>query len=304
MSHSWSMAEDVQLCVSYCRQSVDPITGKNQKIENLWKKIHIDFYNNWESNVNQPMAELRSQVSLASRFCKLKANLACWGSCLSYAERNKESGCNLQDEIRKAQVMYISKKKKEFIHFPCWDVVKDHQTFAHTETSTPQTYANNDPSETFTPSTNEADQNVSIEDLNFSTPEFDHINSSSPVRPPGVKAAKEAKRKGVQVASKRRDDALEAMAKNQANYIAWQMKKGDEEVLIQKDAVRLKRMDDEKKIMETSTEHMTPLSKKYFTKRKAQIMQQYDDDDDIPRTSREFDNCYRPNRNINFDNLE
>lgn len=88
--------------------------------------------------------------------------------------------------------MYVSKKKKEFIHFPCWEVVKDHQTFAHTESSTPRTYA---PSETFTPSTNEAEQNVSIEDLNFSTPDTDHTNSSSPVRPPGVKAAKEAKKK-------------------------------------------------------------------------------------------------------------
>lgn len=99
MSHSWSMAEDVQLCVSYCRQSVDPISGNKQKIDNLWKKIHIDYYNNLEPNVNQRMAESRSQVSLAARFCKLKANLVYWGSCLAYAQRNKESGCNLQDEV-------------------------------------------------------------------------------------------------------------------------------------------------------------------------------------------------------------
>ncbi|KAL9667939.1 hypothetical protein QQ045_002309 [Rhodiola kirilowii] len=68
--------------------------------------------------------DARSQSALQSRFAKLKSNLVLWSSCISYARRNPQSGCNLQDEIRKAQVLNVAKKKKTFIHFDCWEQVK------------------------------------------------------------------------------------------------------------------------------------------------------------------------------------
>ncbi|KAL9682655.1 hypothetical protein QQ045_014459 [Rhodiola kirilowii] len=98
MCSNWYMSEDVQLCISYCRQSVDPISGSRQKVNKLWEKIHLDFHDGWLLGGNQPRAEARSQAALASCFAKLKPMLVYWGSCLSYAERNRESGCNMQDE--------------------------------------------------------------------------------------------------------------------------------------------------------------------------------------------------------------
>ncbi|KAL9660623.1 hypothetical protein QQ045_025440 [Rhodiola kirilowii] len=125
------MSEDVQLCIAYCRQSVDPISGARQKVDKLWDKVPTDFQANWVMGEDEIITtDPRSQSALQSRFAKLKPNLVIWDSCISYARINPESGCNLQDEIRKAQVLYVAKKKKTFIHFDCWEQVKNHQTFA------------------------------------------------------------------------------------------------------------------------------------------------------------------------------
>ncbi|CAM8975451.1 unnamed protein product [Rhodiola kirilowii] len=272
MSSNWSMSEDVQLCISYCRQSVDPISGSKQKVDKLWEKIHLDFHDGWLLGGNQPRAEARSQAALASHFAKLKPMLVYWGSYLSYAERNRESGCNMQDEIRKAQTMYISKKNKEFKHFACWEEVKAHQTFARIETSTPPTYtyeANADINEVLV---NEVPPSLSIDDLTFSTPESYTGGSSSPVRPPGVKAAKEARRKGKYAATKstqRRDDVLETMANNQKEHMNWQREQAKRAQQIQQDAINVRKLEEDTKIMQMNTEMMTPTSKRYFSKRKA-----------------------------------
>ncbi|KAL9688888.1 hypothetical protein QQ045_033314 [Rhodiola kirilowii] len=111
MSSNWSMSEDVQLCISYCRQSIDPITGTRQKVDKLWKKVHTDFQANWVMGEDEIITiDPRSHSALQSRFAKLKPNLVLWSSCISYARRNPESGCILQDEIRKAQVLYVAKR--------------------------------------------------------------------------------------------------------------------------------------------------------------------------------------------------
>ncbi|CAM8905064.1 unnamed protein product [Rhodiola kirilowii] len=292
------MAEDVQLCISYCRQSVDPITGRSQKIDKLWEKIHNDFHQNWISGGNQPRAEPRSQVALASRFAKLKPNLVFWSSCIAFARRNPESGCNLQDEIRKAQTKYFS-KKKEFIHFPCWEEVKDHQTFGMTETSTPPTYNYHaSPLHDELP-TNEVPTQMRFDDQTFSTPNTNSEISLSPSRPVGVKAAKEARRKGKQTMTStiKRDAALEKLANTQEAFMNWQQKEDQEDKEMQKNFLNLRKLEEETKIMQMNTEVMTPMSKRYFSKRKAAILQSYEEEN-VGDTVGEFSNCYRP---LNFD---
>ncbi|KAL9679994.1 hypothetical protein QQ045_017865 [Rhodiola kirilowii] len=124
MSSNWCKSEDVQLCIFYCRQSLDPITGAKQKVDKLWEKVDTDFHSNCVRGEDEIMTtNFRSKTVIQSRFAKLKPNLVYWGSCIAYARRNPESGCNLQDEIRKEQVRYVAKNKKIFIHFDCWEQV-------------------------------------------------------------------------------------------------------------------------------------------------------------------------------------
>ncbi|KAL9689372.1 hypothetical protein QQ045_009757 [Rhodiola kirilowii] len=113
------MSEDVQLYISYCRQSVDPIFGAKQKVDKLWEKVHTDFKANWVMGEAEIITtDSRSQSALQSRFAKLKPNLVLWGSCISYAIRNPESGCNLQDEeetkIMQMNTDVITPKSKRY----------------------------------------------------------------------------------------------------------------------------------------------------------------------------------------------
>lgn len=99
MATNWLDSEDLQLCISYCRQTVDSIAGGKQKKGQLWSKIFADYHANWVMGVGETRTEPRTQVALSSRFGKLKPELKLWGSCLAYARRCPESGGNLQDEV-------------------------------------------------------------------------------------------------------------------------------------------------------------------------------------------------------------
>lgn len=69
------MYEDMQLCVSYCRQFIDLVFGNKQNIDNLWEKIHIDFQVNWVMG-SDDIIVMRpgSQTALSTQFGKLKKN--------------------------------------------------------------------------------------------------------------------------------------------------------------------------------------------------------------------------------------
>ncbi|CAM8909380.1 unnamed protein product [Rhodiola kirilowii] len=318
MSTNWSNSEDVQLCISYCRQSVDPITGRWQKVDKLWEKIHIDFQQNWVRGEHEVRTIERSQAALASRFAKLKPILVFWGSCLSYARRNSESGCNLQDELRKAQTMYVAKKKKTFTHFECWEQVKEHQPFTTVETNTPPAYLYEANPVFEELHTSEALPNPSIEEQVFTTPESNPVSPSSPIRPLGVKAAKEARRKGKNVANKSHNEALMSLAESQKQYLNGNQQKMDEDGQRQQQFLDLKQkqmeddremqlrefnlrqMEENTKIVQMNTDIMTPKSKRYFSKRKAAILRQYEEEEDNNDlgASEDFSNCYRP-QNLN-----
>ncbi|KAL6142377.1 hypothetical protein ACLB2K_060659 [Fragaria x ananassa] len=187
-----------------------------QKSDKLWEKIYADFRENWEMVPNESRPEPRSQTAASSRFTKLKPTFKAWGAALAYARRNLQSGSNLQDERRKAQSWYVAKMKKEFTRFECWEVVKNHPTFREVSTSTPPfSYSDTASTPLVSPMPPTFDVD---EDEGIPTPQSNLEGSSSPVRPIGVKAAKEAKRKGKKVmtsSNEARDEALKSIAENQ-----------------------------------------------------------------------------------------
>ncbi|KAL9682252.1 hypothetical protein QQ045_014047 [Rhodiola kirilowii] len=180
MSTNWSMPKDVQLCISYYRQSVDPITGTRQKVDKLWEKVDTDFQANWVRGEDEIITtNFRSKTALQSRFAKLKPNLVLWSSCIAYARRNPESGCNLQNGQIPPSYTYQARS-----------VVEEEHTL-----DVPPT-----------PSTEVSE---------FSTPESNPGSSTSPIRPPGVKAAKEARRKYKKVTNPLTNEALMTIVENQ-----------------------------------------------------------------------------------------
>ena len=127
--------------------------------------------------------------------------------------------------------------------------MKDHPTFAKVETSTPPNYQFTQPSYHGTPSLSEVPPIFNLDDdanayppqdmqfgtpqsmncgtpqnMNYGTPQSVATGSSSPVRPMGVKVAKEAKRKGKRAVTQdndARDAALASIAANKKMQVEW-----------------------------------------------------------------------------------
>ncbi|KAL6202161.1 hypothetical protein ACLB2K_025871 [Fragaria x ananassa] len=99
MGSGWLPSEELQLCVSWVRQSTCIITGRYQCKDNLWKKVYEDYAKNWCGNPEDPHQGPRSKCALESHFPRLKKMLKKWHTALSKARSRAASGTNLVDEI-------------------------------------------------------------------------------------------------------------------------------------------------------------------------------------------------------------
>lgn len=203
---------------------------------------------------------------------------------------------------------YVLRKKKTFTHFECWEQVKMHPTFAPTQPVPPPTYTHLGSPVIEEVYGSEVPTNPSFDEPLFSTPESNPRSSSSPVRPQGVKAAKEARRKGKKVATSsiNYNDSLKIIAENQAKQLAIQQtqielaqKQMAHTHKMQEQAESARKLTEETRIMELNTDIMTPKSKRYFSKRKAAILRRYEEEeaqDEEGNYSGSFSDCYRPER--------
>lgn len=58
MCPNWLYSEDIQVCILWARQSLDPITSQYSNKNNLWEQIHEDY-------VKIGVALLRIQTNVA-----------------------------------------------------------------------------------------------------------------------------------------------------------------------------------------------------------------------------------------------
>ena len=173
--------------------------------------------------------------------------------------------------------------KKEFTRFECWEVVKNHPTFREVSTSTPPfSYSDTASTPLVSPMPPTFDVD---EDEGIPTPQSNLEGSSSPVRPIGVKAAKEAKRKGKKVmtsSNEARDETLKSIAENQKSWLAKQQTSDAMELALYEKQLSLKEKDfklralaEESRIMAMDTEAMTPIKKNIFRRGKRQSLSKW-----------------------------
>ncbi|XP_050368885.1 uncharacterized protein LOC126786976 [Argentina anserina] len=213
------------------------------------------------------------------------------------------------DEERQAQSCYYNAKKKKFTHFECWEVVKDHPSFVAVLPTTPSPYAS---SYHGTPSATESSPTINLDDDQLNeTPQSNTATPSSPPRPMGTKAAKEARRqkKHGKTPIEQRVEVLHTIASDQASWHTKRLAHNESElnyyaeyIDIQKrkearaeEELRLKKQENDTRIMTMDLEAMTPISKRYFTKRKLAILNEGEASQDQP-TDETYSDCYHPNR--------
>jgi hypothetical protein len=61
---NWSIEEDVQLCLSWCHITQDPLKGTEQKYNELWERITEHF----NTNRNSEKVEVRTVKSCSQRY--------------------------------------------------------------------------------------------------------------------------------------------------------------------------------------------------------------------------------------------
>ncbi|CAL9004815.1 unnamed protein product [Prunus brigantina] len=105
--------------------------GNEMKFHHMWSKIHGEFC--------QRSGSIRTEMALSNRWKLLNKELGKWRNALTKARENIRSGQNLSDEIIQAQMWFdaMGQGKKSFVHFQCWEVVKDCSRFKIIPTGPP-----------------------------------------------------------------------------------------------------------------------------------------------------------------------
>nr|XP_011464550.1 PREDICTED: uncharacterized protein LOC105351553 [Fragaria vesca subsp. vesca] len=249
---NWHPCEEIQLCRSWVRFTTCTITGNRQSSNKLWEKIHGDFKANWEGNPD----DCQSQQGLQSHWRNLKATLKVWHESLQKAAHNRRSGENLMDELK--LIMPTKVKGKSLINKHVGRKLSNiGLSWIHQEPLLRPTF---DSKETDSPT------NLDEEEVLETPP-------SPSARPQGIKASKEAIRKGKKKQEK--DDrvaiAIESLARSTAATVEL-IRKRDEDSRYH--AARVLALEEEKehtKIMSKDTTTLSPGSKLWWKKRKDAI---------------------------------
>ncbi|XP_040372061.1 uncharacterized protein LOC121052112 [Rosa chinensis] len=255
---NWSTDEQIQLCDSWARKTVCPITDKHITSSKLWEKVHADYVQNWQGPPTS-----RTPQALQSQFRTLKRILKDWHNAQMTSRNRIMSGTNKMDEENQTHDIFMKKHPKMFDKFECWEKVKYHPYFVDPPSNSqpPASYS--------TTSVSENESPIDLDDeIVLETP------SSSMPRPMGQKRAKEAKKKGkkAQDAAESMALAIQAMAESIQASVELVKKRNEEMAAHTKKVFEFEEAKENARIMAMDTNSMTPQSKAWWKKKKGDIV--------------------------------
>ncbi|KAL6131132.1 hypothetical protein ACLB2K_069510 [Fragaria x ananassa] len=185
--------------------------------------------------------------------------------------------------------------------------MKNHPHFVSVETTpSPSQFDRNFPS---SPEPHDTDSHIELDDDDegFTTPPSNQETPipSSPIRPMGIKAAKEAKKKGKKGMTEKDEKTLaifQNMQCNQRALMEANMRRDEETLQLSRESLELEKRKEariarreameslleETKIMTIDTSIMTPNTKRWYKRRKAEIMGQ------VNESTSTSEGCYHP----------
>ncbi|XP_062011184.1 uncharacterized protein LOC133727798 [Rosa rugosa] len=108
---NWSTEEQIQLCDSWARKTVCPITGKQITSSKLWEKVHADYVQYWQ---DPPIS--RTPQALQSQFRMLKKILKDWHNAQMTSHNRIHSGTNKMDEMNQTQGIFMKNIPRNLIN--------------------------------------------------------------------------------------------------------------------------------------------------------------------------------------------
>ncbi|KAF8061249.1 hypothetical protein N665_1208s0008 [Sinapis alba] len=169
----WTPTDDVVLISSWLNTSKDPVVGNEQKSGAFWKRIAAYF----AASPHVAGCEQREASHCKQRWHKINDLVCKFYGSYEAAGREKSSGQNENDILKKAHQIFYNNYKKKFTLEHAWKELKNDQKWCDLAT------AKNDGSSKKRKCEDGADSSTS--------------QATENKRPPGVKAAKASGKKTV-----------------------------------------------------------------------------------------------------------
>ena len=127
----WTPTEDVVLISSWLNPSKDPVVGNKQKSGAFWKRIAAYF----GASPKLVGCEQREASHCKQRWHKINELVFKFCGCYEAATREKSSGCNENDVLKRAHEIFYKNHKKKFTLEHAWKELRNDQKWCDLATA-------------------------------------------------------------------------------------------------------------------------------------------------------------------------
>ncbi|PLW21805.1 hypothetical protein PCANC_02946 [Puccinia coronata f. sp. avenae] len=179
---NFTPTEDKHLARSWSQVSQDPLTNNSQKRDTFWETITRTF--------NARTGSSRKTKSLMNRWDAIRKRTLKFGAIYHKIREYPPSGTTETNHLKLAKEAYYNKVSKLFIFETAWDVLKDLDKWRQSRSKSQKNVANTSTQSQPAPTSNPPSSNAPLSTPNFQNGTSEP-NSEEPVRPIGIKRAKQ-----------------------------------------------------------------------------------------------------------------
>lgn len=167
----WTPSDDILLISAWLNTSKDPIVGNEQRSDAFWSRIAAYY----AASQKVPGCEERKSGHCKQRWHRINDQVCKFSGAYASATREKSSGCNENDVLKKAHVIFYANYTKKFTLEHAWKELRNDQKWSDQFSAKNESNANKRKGDDGGESSNS--------------------QATEPKRPVGVKAAKAAGKK-------------------------------------------------------------------------------------------------------------
>jgi len=127
----WTPTDDVVLISSWLNTSKDPVVGNEQKSGAFWKRVAAYF----GASPKLAGCEQREPSHCKQRWHKINDLVSQFCGCYEAATREKASGCNENDVLKRAHEIFYNNHKKKFTLEHAWKELRNDQKWCDLATA-------------------------------------------------------------------------------------------------------------------------------------------------------------------------
>ncbi|XP_055589263.1 uncharacterized protein LOC129741547 [Uranotaenia lowii] len=120
---NWNQKEDEALCRAWLDTSQDPAIGINQRVDNLYERIHCK-YTEILGESNSITFPERAPNGLKSRWHHINKCVSKFVGCLAQINNRQQSGASPEDILKQALTLFATSEKTPFALMNCYRILE------------------------------------------------------------------------------------------------------------------------------------------------------------------------------------